>query len=469
MDGLTINDLNQIYSMAIKSKCAQETIKHIENFIIAIPKKREIDTLTAKEIKELSVNIPIKFMIIVYFLTKNSSLEILRKRNTPYKSSTVLVKDLWNEIEPTLIKIIFFSREISTYFKDKGDTQSEEFKNWLNAAKTLIIDDIVFEEIISLNKHLIIRLYLTGVYSVEEASLANKTIKSDCNEYTVHDRRTYYLQDLYDPFQFEESQTRTAYRYFNNSPSRQTIESIFTLKFALPELTILNNDGTFLKISITEIPGFMEKHLKTKEIDKDLYNAIKIAAKSNKSLLILLSEVHGSKDSFLLHTLILRIAHSLGINHLLVETINVYHAQNGWDAQTKEIERLISFAKEGLGIQVKDLEGALHYKNTLSPYPYHGIPEQIFGVDAREASWIIDVKALKENNIMIVGSGHLNSILNSELKEMYSILPIDCTTDKEFSDMLSISQHHFIPLDWSTNHLSLDEIIVMSERCQVKS
>ncbi len=193
------------------------------------------------------------------------------------------------------------------------------------------------------------------------------------------------------------------------------------------------------------------------------------AVQSNKPLLILLSEVHGSKDSFLLHTLILRIAHGLGISHLLVETINVYHAQNGCDAQTNEIERLISFAKVSLGIQIKDLEGALHYKNILSPYPYHGIPEEIFGIDAREASWIIDAKSLKANNIMIVGSGHLNSILNSELKEMYSILPIDCTCDKDFSDMLSISQHNFIPLTWSTNHLSLNDIIIISEQCDEKT
>mgnify|MGYP006117922753 CR=1 FL=1 len=147
---------------------------------------------------------------------------------------------------------------------------------------------------------------------------------------------------------------------------------------------------------------------------------------------------------------------------MLLETINVYHAQYGWDAQTNEIERLMSYARENLRIQVKDLDRALHYKNTISPYPYHEIPEENFGIEAREASWIVDAKALRKSNILIVGPGHFNSLLNSELKEMYFILPIDCTCDQDFSDMLAISQHNFIPMAWSTNHLALDEIITMN-------
>lgn len=97
----------------------------------------------------------------------------------------------------------------------------------------------------------------------------------------------------------------------------------------------------------------------------------------------------------------------------------------------------------------------------------HEIPEPTFGIEAREASWIIDAKALRKNNVMIVGSGHLNNLLNGELKEIYSILPIDY--DKDSSDMLTISQYNFIPMTWNTNHLSLDEIIVMSEKCQEKN
>jgi hypothetical protein len=39
-----------------------------------------------------------------------------------------------------------------------------------------------------------------------------------------------------------------------------------------------------------------------------------------------------------------------------------------------------------VGFDVKDLEGALHYKNVLSPYPYHEILGSGFGVEARETS-----------------------------------------------------------------------------------
>ena len=148
MDGLTIEELEQIYSLAIKSKCDHVAIKHIENFIDAVPKEQVQYTLTAIEIKELSVNTSIRFMIILYFLTKNISLEFLRKRNQFFKGDTVLVKDIWNDIEPILIKKILLSRELNAYFKDKGNTQSEEFILWLSAAKTLIIDDIAFEEFI---------------------------------------------------------------------------------------------------------------------------------------------------------------------------------------------------------------------------------------------------------------------------------------------------------------------------------
>lgn len=53
--------------------------------------------------------------------------------------------------------------------------------------------------------------------------------------------------------------------------------------------------------------------------------ALLVAEKSKKPLLIILSEVHGSKRSFLLHVITLMIAQNLGINNLLAETINIYH------------------------------------------------------------------------------------------------------------------------------------------------
>lgn len=166
--------------------------------------------------------------------------------------------------------------------------------------------------------------------------------------------------------------------------------------------------------------------------------------------------------------MIVLIAKNYGIKNLLVETINLYHEQHGWDAQVNEILQLLSYARNTLGFHVKDLEASLHYNNQLSPYPYHEIPEEELGEKAREASWIVEAKELHESNIMIVGSAHLNNILNSELQNMYFILPIDCTGDKEFSDMLSISQHNFIEIDRSVDHLTLDELIKLSEKIQGK-
>jgi hypothetical protein len=43
----------------------------------------------------------------------------------------------------------------------------------------------------------------------------------------------------------------------------------------------------------------------------------------------------------------------------------------------------------------------------------------------------------------------MNNMINSELQEMYYILPIDCTCDKDFSDMLGVTQHNHIDLDKS--------------------
>lgn len=126
--------------------------------------------------------------------------------------------------------------------------------------------------------------------------------------------------------------------------------------------------------------------------------------------------------------------------------------------------RLLSFAEKELGMQVKDLERQLHYNNILSPYPYYEIPLDIFGIPVREASWIIDVKAVKDNAVLIVGSAHMNNMLNSELQEMYHMLPIDCTCDKDFSDMLDISRHHFINLDNSLVGFRLSEIINMLQK-----
>ena len=187
------------------------------------------------------------------------------------------------------------------------------------------------------------------------------------------------------------------------------------------------------------------------------------ANQKSKVLLIVLSEVHGSKGSFMLHVIITLLAHNLGFRHLLAETINIQHERYGWDPHVEPMLCLLTFAKQ-LGFDVKDLEFELHYQDKLTRYPYHAIPYDQFGEQAREQSWVIDTKSLNKNAILIVGSGHMNNILNSELKEFYHLLPIDCTCDKAFSDMLSIFQHNFINVDKSLNSLSLDEIIKKAKR-----
>ena len=494
MNRLRNTDLEQLSGIGQEAKCTHETIATIENFVKAANKRAAgMHELNEDEIKEITANKTAKCLMILFFLTKNVALEFLRRKKEPYRNDQILINNIWYDIKEILVKKLLLSRDIQSYFQPFGGINSEEFTHFVNAAKTIKIIDLVAEEFVSNNAgNTKFRLDLRGKYEV--VGTPGKHLNPET--YTLHDRKTCFHEGLYDPFKFEDNQTWMAYRYLNNSEKRKLINSVFTLKYALPELTILNNDGSYLKISAEEIPGFMKKKLADDEIDNSLYEAVKKdylklflppmdvttlqsiyqkikpvieegerqSVRVNKPLLILLSEIHGSKESFLLHTIILLIASNRGIKHLSVETINIYHEKYGWDAQVNEIKRLMVFAQENLAMHVQDLEGYLHYQNQLSPYPYHEIPEQEFGIEVREASWISDVTALKKANIMIVGAGHLNNLLNSELKNSYYLLPIDCTSDKDFSDMLSISQHNFIAIENSTQHLSLDEILAMVEK-----
>ncbi|MFA6303230.1 MAG: hypothetical protein WC627_08885 [Legionella sp.] len=494
MDQLTIDDLEQILSTSSKAQYDSKSITHIQNFITAAAKgkaSRIKRSLTQEEIRFLSTDKPTKIIMIALFLIKNVTIEFLRKNEVPYKSDTVSVQKHWKNIQDLFTKKIFLSRDVRDYFNKMGGINSEKFKNLVNAVQLIEIQDTSLEEFVSNTEDTRIRLLLNGRYDLVQIDSPN----NEGYQYTLYDLKICFHKDLYDAFKFEELQTWAAFRHMNNNPERKKIDSIFTLKFAFPELTVLNIDGTFLKVSAEDIPSFLDKNLATNEIDDALYQAIKkeyprfflpsmdtkylnslyseikalidakveVASRLNKPLLILLSEVHGSKESFFLHVIIALIAKNHGITHLLVETINIYHEQYGCDAKVDEILWLISYASDDLGFQIKDLEASLHYNNQLSPYPYLEIPEQEFGIKARESSWIIDAKELNDNNIMIVGSGHLNSILNSELKNMYCILPINCSVDKGFSDMLNISHHNFIELDKSLHHLTLDEIIKMIE------
>jgi hypothetical protein len=193
-------------------------------------------------------------------------------------------------------------------------------------------------------------------------------------------------------------------------------------------------------------------------IETLINNGMKESIGKNKPLLIVLAEIHDSKVSFLLQAMVLLNSKELGIKNLFSETINLHHKKNGWKIPGY-LNRLFSFASTDLHMHVKDLEEKLHYKNILSPYPYHDIPEDIFGEKYREVSWVIDINTVGESAVLIVGAGHLNSILNSELKNKFILLPINCTCDRKYSDKLAITDRNFIELQCNLSALSLDEII----------
>ena len=56
-------------------------------------------------------------------------------------------------------------------------------------------------------------------------------------------------------------------------------------------------------------------------------------------------------------------------------------------------------------------------------------------------------------------------MLNSELNNIYHILPIDCSGDREFSDMLDISQYNFISLNKNISQFTLDDLIIKVKEC----
>jgi hypothetical protein len=252
-------------------------------------------------------------------------------------------------------------------------TNPARFQHLVDAANTIKIDNITSEEFVSTNKNMVYRLFITCKYTQEGTQEKVETYKA---AYILHDRKTCCHVGLYDAFQFEEPQTTAAFRFLNTNPNRKTIHAFFTIQFAYPELVVLNIDGTFSKIPAEEIPNFLNKHKENNEIEEALYNAIKgeypalfyppldekslraiahkiealifdaneAAKQQHKPLLIVVSEVHGSKGSFLLHVIVTKISHRFGIKNLLAETINIYHAQYGWDALVDPMIRLLSFA-----------------------------------------------------------------------------------------------------------------------------
>ncbi|MBN9289465.1 MAG: hypothetical protein J0H47_16175 [Gammaproteobacteria bacterium] len=490
---LQVKDLARIKSLAIVAKYDQAIINLINDFIHNITDKNSECYLTKSEIEQLSSNKQIKKLMILLFLVENVSLSFLKTLNEPYSKNEVLVKHYWNQIEDVLTKRLKLSRDFVTFFESKNKNDVNELKRLLIAAKTIEITDLCSEEFVSRTSNIKIRLNITGKYDIQAIEADDKHLTQTREEYDLYERQMHCHVGLYDAFKFVEPDLITAFRYLNNSPTKQRIDSLITLKFSSPVLFVLNIDGTFTKIPYDEIPSFIERNYEQKEIDERLYNVVKKnyyqlfkplldadtiknirwrishlievglleAEKSKKPLLIVLSEVHGSKESFLLHVVTLMVANSLGINHLLAETINIYHKKWGGDPLVEEMLRLLSFAEKELGIKVKDLEGRLHYNNILSPYPYYEISLDVFGIPVREASWVIDVMAVKESAVLIVGSGHMNNMINSELKDIYHMLPIDCTCDRDYSDMLAITQHNHIDLDKSLIGYKLDDMINM--------
>ncbi|MCS5712838.1 MAG: hypothetical protein AB7V32_02135 [Candidatus Berkiella sp.] len=491
---LQVKDLARIKSLAIAAKYDQEINNLIDDFMHNVADKSNIARdLTKNEIEQLSSNKQIKKLMILLFLVENVTLSFLKTRNEPYANNKVLVQDCWNQIEDVLIKRLKLSREFMPLFESKNEHDVNELKSLFIAAKTIVISDLCSEEFVSRSQNIRIRLNITGKYDIQVIKTDEKLHNQTQEEFDLYERQMHIHVGIFDAFKFVEPDLVTAFRYLNSSPTKQRIHSLITLKFQNPLLFVLNEDGTFTKIAYDEIPSFIESNYKHKEIDEGLYNAVKKdyyqlfqpsldadsiekisqrishlieaalveAAKQKKPLLIVLSEVHGSKGSFLLHVITLIAAHRMGINHLLAETINIYHKKWGGDPLVEEMLCLLSFAEKELSIQVKDLEGKLHYNNILSRYPYYEIPLDAFGIPVREASWIIDVKAVKEGSVLIVGTAHMNNMINSELQEMYYILPIDCTCDKAFSDMLGVTQHNHIDLDKSLAGIKLDDIINM--------
>lgn len=449
-------------------------------FIKNVESSTEADhILTSQEITKFTQDPHLKRLMILLFLTKNILLEYLRRLNQPYPRTSIAVKQFWQDIQSTLIKRLFLSRDIAEYYAEGPKTK--EFLQFIELAKNWEFSELDAEHWINKqNENHLIILKVNGHYDT------GKFFPNESGDYTVHDRRTGCHVGLYDPFGFHEPDTIAAKLYVD--PSAQKIKAIGTLKFALPQLLVLYSDNTYIKIPAKDITDFIAVNrsnmndqiiakiqwdypqLFRPPIDEETMLSLArqiqaliasewgIAQQTQKPLLIILSEVHGSHISFLLNLLVLSIARNYSIKHLFIETINVHHAQQGWDPDIAPTTKLMSIAQKDLGFIVKDLEQTLHYEGIVSPYPYLDIPEERFGIKVREDSWIIDTKLINTHAVMIVGTGHLMNMTHSELKNSYHILPIDCSGDKLFSDMIGVSDCHFIEVTQCVDHLSLKEL-----------
>ncbi len=512
IDKLKISDIDQLISLTINAKCEHRLISNLKKFkeILLNTANQKNRPLKADELQQLCSDKITQLYMILFFLAKNTALEHLRLKHKPFKDEVVLISQVWHEIKETLTNKLLLSREINSYFKERGGRNGEEFKTFVALSKTIQIDDLMSEKFATNDREgPTCSLFINEKYMLKDNAIApsnigiTKTPLSCKEEYALSDRKLCYHAYLYDPFRFGgggEPEFGTAYRYINECKTRKNIESIFTVKYSEPELTVLLKNGSFTKIAAGNITDYLEQKKHEGEIDEKLYNEIKSdyphlfypilnidiaehiyhqikelinkgVAKTKlngKPLLIVLAEIHNSKNSFLLQIMVLLIAKEIGIRHVLLETINLYHKKYGWDAPVEATNRLIQFSLTDLAIHVKDLESKLHYNNIETPYPYHDLPEGMISEEIREASWIIDANALNDNAILILGAGHLNGILNSKLKDTFVVLPINCTCDKRYSDALSITNSNFIDLENNLTPLTLDEIINIAQKIHKK-
>jgi hypothetical protein len=448
------------------------------------------------QLAKLIENKEAQLYIILLFVSKSVAIEYLSTHPQDVTSSNISLDIIWNKIHKTLQNKLLLSCEIKKYFSNSREAINHDFLQFIDIAKNFYIDDLEYEKLICSSDQSCISLLINGKYLENPLSIFKK---SESSVYDAYDCKLCSNAVIYDPFKFGSPSPSTMNRYFNEVISSQSIDSIFTVVNQLPELIVLYENNTHEKIYNENIVTFLVEKERSGEISKDIFNKIKneypdlflnpptvneimrvynkintiiskgvADSKKNKlPLLIIAAEIHDAKISYLLSTLVAIAAKQQGINYLLSETINLHHKKNGWPI-LGYLNTLFEFSQKVLSMQVIDLDEKLEYKGVKIAYPYHEIPVNDFGIDIREKSWITDISALKKSSILILGAGHLNNILNSVLKNEFEIVPINVTSDAEYSKKLSIDKSNLIELHCNLSQMTLSEITELSySNCKV--
>lgn len=482
IERLRTTDLNNLDQLA-KNQNNINACKHI-NAIEATLDTQTVSDLDIEILEALSKNNAVKALMILYFLTKNVTLEYIRRTNIVVNYPQIKVSEYWEEISQTLLAKLKLSRYLPQHFNDK------ELENLASLAKDIIIDDLVTAELTEEGENeASIQMLLTGKISPSLKHI------NQSKTYIRSDRKLCYHPVIYNPFKFGGMQTNEFVLHPNLMEGDKNIKAIATIKFARPEITVFYADDSYESITTENINQTLKDLHTSNEIDERMLDNIKNdypslflpkldkdaikhfwsqidsliqagigeANSNNQPLLIVTSEIHGSKDSFILNLILLMIARQYGIRHSFYETINNHHEMHGADAKSEMMFRLMAYSENQLGYDVFDLEASLHYKSIRSPYPYHEIPITDFGIPCRESSWVHDIKSTGKSAVLVVGTGHLHRMSNSELNNIYRILSIDCTGDREFSEMLSVTKYNHIDMPYDTSELSFDELVKLVE------